>query len=81
MSLTKEEAETQLHKAIIDHAVAFDIANPETEILNHFAIIAHWQKVEDSDSSRYTNQYHSETMPYHVGKGLYSTAVDLLRSE
>lgn len=82
--MTPDEATEALYKAIVDHAVALDIAEPDVEMLNNFAIVAHWQKIEVGDGrSRYTNQFHSEGVPAHVAVGLLHIGLDILvdRSE
>jgi len=69
--VTPEEATEQLRSAIIDHAVAHGIADPAVELLDQFAIVAHWQAVEADDRARYTTQFHANTIPSHVAIGLF----------
>jgi hypothetical protein len=70
--MTLDDAEENLRRAIIDHALALDAADPNVEMLNEYAIVAHWQPIEDDDGhSRYTTQFHREHIPAHTAVGLF----------
>lgn len=70
-----------LRKAIIDHAVAFDIVDLDEEMLDHFAVVGQWQKVTEDTRTHYTTAFHSPHVPYHIAKGLYGTGLELIYKE
>ena len=76
--MTYDEAESNLRKAIEDHARAVGIANDD-ELLSTFAVIAHWQKVEADGHSRYTTTFDGGTVPTHVAVGLFATGQHLVQ--
>lgn len=75
--MTRDEADNQLRKAIIDHAEAYDI-DQEGELLSEYAVIASWQKVEDNGRHYYTTQFHTPTVPNHVAVGLFQVGQRLV---
>ncbi len=63
MKITKEEADNNLRKAIIEHAVAYEMYDEPEIMLNHYFIVAHW--VENDGASLYTHHLHTEDAPTH----------------
>ena len=70
MPSPKEIADNELHNAIAVHAYAYDLV-PEDAILNHWAVVAHWQTVEDLGKSFYTTHYPGGSQPNHIIIGLF----------
>lgn len=80
--MNEHEATERLRQAIIDHATAIGIAEPEIEMLNDFAVVCHWQKVEDDGlGSRYSAHYSSESVPAHTAIGLFTIGLDFAQSK
>lgn len=74
MTMTKDEATANLHKAIQDHSQAFDL-HKDDELLSEFAIISCWTNYESGGRTYYTTHYHSSNVPLHVSLGLFATAM------
>lgn len=70
-SMTPEEATENLYRAIIDHAVAHGDTDPGEEMLDDFAIVAHWQKVTHDGTSNYTTHFRTRNVPLHIAVGLF----------
>lgn len=70
--MTRDEADAQLAQAIANHAEAFGIT-AEDELLGDYAVIAHWQRVEQDGRCRYSTQYSHDNMPRHIAVGLFTT--------
>lgn len=69
----------KLRQAIIDHAHAYEIAEP-TEFLGDYMIIGAWTPMEgEGRRTVYTAQYPGMTQPYHIAFGLLRTADKLLQ--
>lgn len=69
--MTPEQATEQLHKAIVDHALAHELAGDD-EMLSEWAIVSNWQRLEVGDGeSRYVTQFTTTTTPMHVAAGLF----------
>lgn len=75
--LSREQAVVNLAKAIHDHAVAFQVVNPEVEILSEFGVIAHWQKIVVNDRTRYTTHFSIQGLPNHICIGLFEMGKQL----
>jgi hypothetical protein len=69
--VTRDEADANLAQAIRHHADAYDMADPG-EMLNDYAVIAHWQTVDETGESPYTVHYHRDNVPTHVAVGLFA---------
>jgi hypothetical protein len=69
--MTKEEADTNLHRAIYDHAMAYSIAESD-ELISEFAVIANWQKHVADGRSQYSTHFHTPSVPNHVAVGLFA---------
>lgn len=82
--MTREQADEQLRKAIVDHAAAYEIF-ADGEVLDQFGIIAMWQQMNPTDEEdaghRYTTQFHQNTVPDHVARGLFATALTFIDKE
>ena len=78
--MTKDEADSALRQAIINHAMAYDIAVPD-ELLSEYAVIASWQSIEEDGQSRYTTQFQSARVPIHVAVGLFRTGEHLMLNQ
>lgn len=78
--MTKDEASSQLRKAIEDHAKAFGLYKDD-ELLDHYGVIAAWVRVEDNGKTYYTTHFHTEKVPMHVAAGLFHTAEFLVTNE
>ncbi len=76
------EADEALAAAIRDHAVAYDIADPDSELLGDYAVIANWQPVDgDERESRYTTHFHRPCVPSHIATGLFVTASNVVADD
>lgn len=74
--MTRDEADAALAQAIRDHARAYELGEAD-EMLDDFAVIAHWQRVEADGDSPYTTHYTRSPMPTHVAVGLFSVGADI----
>ncbi len=72
IAMTRDEADSLLRKALIEHARAYGLLESD-ELLSDYAVVAHWQRVEDDDRSRYTTVYSRPQVPTHVAVGLFRT--------
>jgi hypothetical protein len=72
--MTRDDADAGLAQAIRDHAAAYDMADPG-EMLNDYAVIAHWQTITDTGDCPYTVHYHRPNVPNHVAVGLFDQGV------
>lgn len=70
----------ELRAAILRHADAYDLS-ADDEMLSSFALVAHWQKVEADDRSRYTTHFHSPSVPTHIAIGLFTVGVKIANSD
>lgn len=79
--MTKNEATTQLRKAIIDHAIAHEICDVDSELLEDFAIIVSWTKVTETypGTTHYTTHFSIQSMPTHLVLGLFQTGLEVSR--
>lgn len=75
--MTKDEADDRLRQAIMDHAEAHSLIEPG-EMLNEYAVVAHWQPVVEDGVSRYTEHYNRSPIPQHVAIGLFEVAIQHL---
>lgn len=75
--MTRDEADEMLRGAIIAHAQAYDLCHPG-EMLNEYAVIAHWQPEVADGRSRYTTQFHQASVPNHIALGLFSAGEQLV---
>lgn len=79
MTLGREEADEALRKALHDHAEAWEVLPSGVDyILNDYACIVHWQRVDSDGTSMYTTQQPG-TPPAHHPIGLHYIAIDLLK--
>lgn len=73
--MNRSEADAALRQALLDHADAYELRDAD-ELLDDFAAIVHWQKVEDDHRSRYSHHYARQgNTPHHVAVGLFQSAL------
>lgn len=78
----QHKADDDLRQAIINHALAYEmVVSPATELLNEYAVVAHWQRLEGDGTSTYTTHYHQSPCPHHTAIGLFTTGADLVAAE
>ena len=77
--LSPEQATEALHRAIIDHARAYDLTDGD-ELLSDWAIVSTWQPVEADGCSRYLTHFERhEHTPFHIALGLFEAGSQLVR--
>lgn len=74
--MTRDEADQALRKAIVDHALAYDLLEPG-EMLDDYGVIASWAVPVEDGNCRYTTHYHRGSIPDHIAVGLFQTGVHL----
>lgn len=72
--MTKDEADAALAMAIRAHADAYEIARDD-DMLNTYAVIAHWIKPIEDEKSYYTTHYSESSLPEHITEGLFRVGV------
>lgn len=68
--MTRDEADAYLHDAICLAAEAYDMECGDL-LLNQWAVVCHWQSIENTGTSTYTTHYPGEEMPTHIAAGLF----------
>ena len=82
MTLSRDAADNALAKALADHAEAHDLfpGDLEEHMLNTWACIVHWQKIDADGTSTYTTHTPGNNTPTHVAAGLHGVAIDLIHN-
>lgn len=78
--MTKDEADSALAMAIAQHAEVYGNRR-EGDMLNHYAVIAHWVGGESGTDSLYTTAFHTESVPNHISEGLFRTGVSICHDQ
>lgn len=80
--MTKEqeqkEADQNLREAIIQHAIAYDMADGDTDLLQDYAIVSHWASRYTPGIFHYNTHYSRPSMPYHISIGLFYTGISCI---
>lgn len=82
--MERHQADEQLRRAIIDHAVAYETAEPESgELLDQVLVITSWIPTDSDDDPRtaYSTQMLGGHMQHHTAVGLCQVAIDVLRDQ
>ncbi len=70
-------ADEAISTAIRAHADAYGLSEDD-EMLSDYAIIAHWQRIEDDGRSRYTLHLPRMSVPNHIVVGLFTIGISLI---
>lgn len=78
MSLSPDEATDNLRRALLDHAEAHDLMPDYEVMLDQFAVVCSWMRLESNGTTTYTTHFHREEVPTHIAVGLLRTAEHLI---
>lgn len=73
--MTRAEADEHLAQAIRAHAAAYDLSRDD-ELLSDYVVVAHWQRIQTDDRSRYSVHLPRPETPSHVVVGLLYAGIN-----
>lgn len=82
--MERHEADEHLRRAIIDHAEAYETANPrDGDLLDQVMVITSWMLPDSEDDPRtaYSVQFLGGSIQHHTAIGLCHVTIDQLRDQ